>query len=127
MAAVSTADDDVRPVLVLGLLPAGLAITRSLGRAGIPVHGGVFRPNEFGLRSRFVRSRCVATDALQDERDRRMLAFLRVLARDGRAVVVAERDEHVDFVLRNWDEVHALADVPIPDDADTVRRLRRKD
>jgi D-aspartate ligase len=127
MAAVSTAGDNVRPVLVLGLLPAGLAIARSLGRAGVPVHGGVFRPNEFGLRSRFVRSRSIAADALQDERDRRMLAFLRVLAGEGRAVVIAERDEHVDFVLRNWDEVHALADVPLPEGAEPVRRLRRKD
>jgi D-aspartate ligase len=120
MAAVS-----VRPVLVLGLLPAGLALARSLGRTGVAVHGGVFRRNEFGLRSRFVRSRCVATDALEQERDRRVLAFLRSL--DGRPVLVPERDEHVDFVLRNWDEVSVLADVPLPADPDTVRRLRRKD
>jgi D-aspartate ligase len=129
MAAVSTRREDkgLRAVLVLGLLPAGLALARSLGRAGVPVHGGVFRRNEFGLHSRFVRSRCVATDELQEERDRRMLAFLRRLASERRAVVVAERDEHVDFVLRNWDEVRTLADLPLPADADVVRRLRRKD
>jgi D-aspartate ligase len=126
MAAVSVRPND-RNVLVLGLLPAGLALARSLGRTGIPVHGGAFRPNEFGLRSRFVRSRCVANDELEEERDRRMLGFLRALAGHGRAVLVPERDEHVDFVLRNWADVRAVADVPLPDDADVVRRLRRKD
>jgi D-aspartate ligase len=126
MAAV-TASSHTRPVLVLGLLPAGLAAARSLGRAGVPVHGGVFRRNEFGLHSRFLRSRCVATDGSQQERDEQLLAFLRVLAREERAVLVPERDEHVDFVMRNWDEVRALADVPLPDDPAAVRRLRRKD
>jgi predicted ATP-grasp superfamily ATP-dependent carboligase len=129
MAAVPTADDQParRPVLVLGLLPAGLALTRTLGRAGIPVHGGVFKRNEFGLRSRYLHSRCVATDGLQAERDRRMLAFLRVLAAGARAVLVPERDEHVDFVLRNWDEIRELADVPLPPEPEVVHALRRKD
>jgi predicted ATP-grasp superfamily ATP-dependent carboligase len=114
-------------VLVLGLLPAGLALARSLGRAGIPVYGGVFRGNEFGLRSRYLRGRCIATEDEEAARDRRMLGYLRTLADDGRVVLVPERDEHVDFVLRNWDEVTALADVPLPPDPETVLRLRRKD
>ena len=42
-------------------------------------------------------------------------------------MLVPERDEHVEFVLRNWDEVTALADVPLPPDPEIVRRLRRKD
>ena len=112
---------------MLGLLPAGLAFARSLGRAGLPVYGGVFRGNEFGLRSRYLRGRCVATDGDERARDRRMLAYLRRIAGDGRAVLVPERDEHVDFVLRNWDEIHALADVPLPAEPQTVLRLRRKD
>lgn len=130
MAAVSTADGRSRarrPVLVLGLLPAGLAVARSLGRLGIPVFGGAFRPNEFGLRSRFLHDRCVATEPSERGRDRRMLAFLRGVAGSSRAILVPERDEHVDFVLRNWDEVHGLADVPLPPDPEVVRRLRRKD
>ena len=114
-------------MLVLGLLPAGLALARSLGRAGIPVYGGVFRGNEFGLRSRYLRGRCIATEEEEPARDRRILGYLRSLADDGRVVLVPERDEHVDFVLRNWDEVTALADVPLPPDPETVLRLRRKD
>jgi D-aspartate ligase len=114
-------------VLVLGLLPAGLALARSLGRAEIPVYGGVFRGNEFGLRSRYLRGRCIASEDEEPARDRRMLGYLRSLAEDGRVVLVPERDEHVDFVLRNWDEVAALADVPLPPDPETVLRLRRKD
>lgn len=114
-------------MLVLGLLPAGLAFARSLGRAGVAVYGGVFRGNEFGLRSRYLRGRCIATEEDEAARDRRVLGYLRELAGDGRAVLVPERDEHVDFVLRNWDEVAALADVPLPSDPEIVRRLRRKD
>jgi len=116
-----------RPALVLGLLPAGLALVRSLGRAGIPVYGGVFRRNEFGLKSRFLRASCIAESADERTRDRRLLAFLRELAAGGRAVVFPERDEHVDFVLRNRDELAELADVPVPLDPDVVARLRRKD
>jgi D-aspartate ligase len=128
MAAVSAADSSgQRPVLVLGLLPAGLALARSLGRAGIPVYGGVFRSHEFGLRSRYLRGRCVATEGGTSERDALMLAFLERIAGGGRAVLVPERDEHVDFVLRNWDAVAALADVPLAPDPDVVQRLRRKD
>lgn len=114
-------------MLVLGLLPAGLALARSLGRAGIPVYGGVFRPSEFGLRSRYLRGRCVATEGDEHARDRTMLAYLRDLAAGARVVLVPERDEHVDFVLRNWDEVTSLADVPLPPDPEIVTRLRRKD
>jgi D-aspartate ligase len=116
-----------RPVLVLGLLPAGLALTRSLGRAGIPVYGGTFSGNEFGLRSRYVRGRCVASEGDEGARDERMLAFMKRLAARGRVVLFPERDEHVDFVLRNWDEVHSVADVPLPPDPEVVHRLRRKD
>jgi predicted ATP-grasp superfamily ATP-dependent carboligase len=114
-------------VLVLGLLPAGLALTRSLGRAGIPVYGGVFRGNEFGLRSRYLRGRCVASEGDERARDRRILEYARALARSGRPILVPERDEHVEFVLRNWDEVTELADVPLPSDPEIVLRLRRKD
>jgi D-aspartate ligase len=114
-------------VLVLGLLPAGLALARSLGRSGVAVYGAVFRANEFGLRSRYLRGRCVASERDERARDRRVLAYLRRLAGGGRPVLVPERDEHVDFVLRNWDEVTALANVPLPADPEIVHRLRRKD
>ena len=129
MAAVATGPNGhpQRPVLMLGLLPAGLALARSLGRAGIPVSGAAFRANEFGLSSRYLRSRLVADAGSEAERDRQVLGFLQTLAARERAVLVPERDEHVDFVLRNWDEVLALADVPLPPDPEIARRLRRKD
>ena len=112
---------------MLGLLPAGLALARSLGRAGVPVFGAVFRRNEFGLRSRYLRGRCLATEGDEEARDRRVLGYLRSLADGQRAILVPERDEHVEFVLRNWDAVGELADVPLPADPEIVRRLRRKD
>jgi predicted ATP-grasp superfamily ATP-dependent carboligase len=91
------------------------------------VYGAAFRANEFGLRSRYLRGRCLATDGSEDARDQRVLGYLRALASGGRAVLVPERDEHVEFVLRNWDAVAELADVPLPADPDVVHRLRRKD
>jgi D-aspartate ligase len=117
----------LRQVVVLGLLPAGLALARALGRAGIQVHGVAFRGNEFGLRSRYLRSRSVFEDTDLASRDRRTLEAVRKVAGDGRVVLVPERDEHVEFVLRNWNEVHEVAEVPLPSDPEVVRRLRRKD
>ena len=43
-----------RPAVVFGLLHAGLAVVRALGRAGAPVTGIAWRGNEFGLSSRYV-------------------------------------------------------------------------
>ncbi len=109
----------MRPVVAFGLLHAGLALSRALGRQGIAVHGVAFDEREFGLRSRYLRSRrVVGSDA----------EVLEVLgAQAERPVLFPERDENVAFVLRNWDAVSALADVPLPDDPDIVRRLRRKE
>lgn len=91
------------------------------------MYGAATRGNEFGLRSRYLRGRCLATEGHEDARDRRLLGYLRSLADGGRAILVPERDEHVEFVLRNWEAVAELADVPLPADPEVVRRLRRKD
>jgi D-aspartate ligase len=112
----------VRPAVVYGLLHAGLAIVRSLGRDGIPVEGIARQRYEFGLHSRYLRSRTLAAD------DDAVLEALRHAGAQGeRPVLFLERDENVDTVLRRWDEVHELADVPLPDDPGPVLRLRRKD
>ena len=112
----------MRPVVVFGLLHAGLSIVRSLGRQGIPVHGVALRSNEFGLRSRYLVSSGLAAgpDGL--------LKALRAAGADGeRPVLFPERDENVEVVLDRWDEVRELADVPLPDDPEATMRLRRKD
>ena len=112
----------MRPAVVYGLLHAGLAIVRSLGREGIPVEGIAIQRYEFGLRSRYLRRRTLAAD------DDAVLEALRHAAAPGeRPVLFLERDENVDTVLRRWDEVHELADVPLPEDPEPIRRLRRKD
>jgi predicted ATP-grasp superfamily ATP-dependent carboligase len=109
-----------RPAVVFGLLHAGLALVRSLGRDGIPVHGLALREQEFGLRSRYLRTaRIVDGEGLLDA--------LRAVARGGRPVLFPERDENVEALLRRWDEVCELADVPLPSEPDITRRLRRKD
>jgi predicted ATP-grasp superfamily ATP-dependent carboligase len=110
-----------RPAIVFGQLHAGLAIVRSLGRAGIPVHGIGLRAQEFGLRSRYLRSARVV------DGDEGLLEALRTIGRDERPVLVPERDENVEALLRRWDDVRELADVTLPDDPEVTRRLRRKD
>jgi len=113
----------VRRAVVFGLLHAGLAVARSLGRAGVPVTGIAWHPHEFGLKSRYLDRRHVVPFGDVDA----VLATLREEARDERVVLFPERDENVEFALGNWDEVRAVAELPLPDDADAVRRLRRKD
>ena len=110
-----------RPVVVFGLLHAGLALVRTLGRDGVPVEGIALRRHEFGLRSRYLQSRHIANN------DDQVLAALRAIAKHGRPVLFPERDENVEVVLRRWDDVRELADVPLPDDPEITRRLRRKD
>jgi D-aspartate ligase len=109
----------MRPAVAFGLLHAGLALTRALGRGGVPVYGIALAEQEFGLRSRYLRSGRVARS------DEDVLELLRRLPE--RPVLFPERDENVAFVLRNWHDVHELADVPLPGDPDIVRRLRRKE
>jgi D-aspartate ligase len=109
----------VRRAVVYGLLHAGLAVARSLGRAGIPITGISRDSREFGLRSRYLEHRIV----VPPEDDEAVLAALH----GERAIFFPERDEHVEFVLRRWREVQELADMPLPQDAQAVRRLRRKD
>ena len=112
----------MRPAVVYGLLHAGLAIVRSLGRDDVPVEGIALHRYEFGLRSRYLRRRTLAPD------DDAVLEALRHAAAGGeRPVLFLERDENVDTVLRRWDEVREVADVPLPDDPEAVHRLRRKD
>ena len=82
----------MRPAVVFGQLHAGLALTRALGRDGVPVHGVAFGEREFGLRSRYLLSRMVARS------DENVLELLRGLPE--RPVLFPERDENVAFVLR---------------------------
>jgi len=110
-----------RPVVVFGLLHAGLALVRTLGRDGVPVEGIALRRHEFGLRSRYLQRRHVAGN------DDAVLEALRAAGKNGRPVLFPERDENVEVVLRRWDDVRELADVPLPDDPEITRRLRRKD
>ena len=112
----------MRPAVVYGLLHAGLAIARSLGREGIPVEGIALQRYEFGLRSRYLRER-----TLRGGRRRRARGAPPRGRRRRKPVLFPERDENVEIVLRRWDEVRELADVPLPDDPEAARRLRRKD
>lgn len=117
-----------RPAVVFGLLHAGLALARGLGRAGVPVYGMALR-KEFGLSSRFLVARQHFDGPDVKARDRRMLAALRALsvASGRRLVLFPERDENVGFVLDHWEEIRTFADVPLPSDPDVTRSLRRKE
>jgi D-aspartate ligase len=112
----------MRKAVVFGLLHAGLAVARSLGRTGVPVSGISWNPHDFGLKSRYVGNRHLVgpgdgqavLDALRAEADERVVFF-------------PERDEHVEWALERWDDVLAVADMPLPEDREAVLRLRRKD
>jgi D-aspartate ligase len=113
----------VTRAVVFGLLHAGLAVARSLGRDGVPVSGISWNPHEFGLKSRYLDRRHVVPFG----DGQAVLTALREEASDERVVFFPERDENVEFALDHWDEVRAVAELPLPDDAEAVRRLRRKD
>lgn len=111
----------MRKAVVFGLLHAGLAVTRSLGRAGVPVTGISWNPHDFGLKSRYL------TEKRLVEGDRAVLDAVRAEAADDRVVLFPERDEHVEWALDHWDDANAVADMPLPADREAVVRLRRKD
>ncbi len=113
-----------RPVVILGLQPAGLALARSLGRRGIRVTGIALERADFGLRSRYLAERHRVLDA---EPDGSVLEIVRRVAAGGPVVLVPERDAHVELVLRHWDELRDLAAIPLPDDRTAVDALRDKD
>ena len=110
-----------RPAVVLGLLWAGLSFARSLGRRGVPVTGITMHPHEFGTRSRYLR------DVSRAQGDEAVLKALRAHAQgDVKPVLLPERDDHVELVLRHWDELSESFELPMPDDPDVARRLRHK-
>jgi D-aspartate ligase len=111
-----------RPAVVLGLLWAGLSFARSLGRTGVPVTGITMHPHEFGARSRYLSEVDRARGG-----DEAVLKALRLRARGGeKPVLLPERDDHVELVLRHWDELSGLYELPLPADPDVARRLRHK-
>jgi D-aspartate ligase len=110
-----------RPAVVLGLLWAGLSFARSLGRIGVPVTGISMHPHEFGVRSRYLRQ------VRRVHGEEAALAALRQAAAGERPVLLPERDDHVELVLRNWDEISPLFELPMPPDPDVARRLRHKE
>jgi D-aspartate ligase len=110
-----------RPVVVLGLLWAGLSFARSLGRIGVPVTGVSMHPHEFGVRSRYLRH------VRRVEGDAAVLAALQQVAGGERPILLPERDDHVELVLRNWEEISSLYDLPMPLDSGVARRLRHKE
>ncbi len=106
---------------MLGLLWAGLSFARSLGRRGVPVTGITMHPHEFGTRSRYLR------EVSRAQGDEAVLKALRANAQgDVKPVLLPERDDHVELVLRHWDELSESFELPMPDDPDVARRLRHK-
>ena len=78
-------------------------------------------PHEFGTRSRYLR------DVSRARGDEAVLKALRAHAQgDVKPVLLPERDDHVELVLRHWDELSESFELPMPDDPDVARRLRHK-
>ena len=110
-----------QPAVVLGLLWAGLSFARSMGRLGVEVSGISMHPHEFGVRCRYLR------DVHRVDGDAAVLAALREESRGDRPMLLPERDDHVEFVLRHWDDVRDLYRLPMPENPEVTRRLRRKE
>ena len=106
----------------MGLQPAGLALARSLGRRGVDVTGISFERADFGMRSRYVGTRVLVLDG----DDEPVLDAVRRAAAAEPVVLVPERDAHVDFALRHWDELCGLASIPLPAGRVAVEALRDK-
>jgi D-aspartate ligase len=115
-----------RPAVVLGLDRTGLSLARALGRLGVPVTGIAWGDYEYGPRSRYLR-RLAVIGKDGGDRDAEILAAIRETATDRRVVLFADSDASVDFILRHWDAVRDVADVPLPDDPRLVEALREKD
>jgi predicted ATP-grasp superfamily ATP-dependent carboligase len=78
-------------------------------------------PHEFGARSRYLRR------VVRARGDEAVLDALREAARgEVKPVLLPERDDHVELVLRHWDEVSELYELPMPADPGAARRLRHK-
>src|SRR4051812_9782831 len=76
---------------------------------------------EFGVRSRYLRS------VRRAEGDAAVVAALQAEATPDRPVLLPERDDHVELVLRNWDALSPLFRLPMPHDPEITRRLRHKE
>jgi predicted ATP-grasp superfamily ATP-dependent carboligase len=79
-----------------------------------------------GYPSRYFSERIVAASEEDDDKPD-MLQALERIARRGRPVVMPATEGTVSWVIDNWDAVRELGDMSLPDDVDTVRRLRQKD
>src|SRR4029079_17795377 len=98
-----------RPAVVLGLLWAGLSFARSLGRRGVPVTGITMHPQECGARSRY------RDEVGRVQADEAALKALRAASRgDAKPVLLPERDDHVELVLRHWDALNELFEMTLP-------------
>jgi predicted ATP-grasp superfamily ATP-dependent carboligase len=106
--------------VVFGLLWAGLSFARSMGRLGVEVSGISMHPHEFGVRSRYLRR------VYRVRGDEGALAALRSECGD-RPVLLPERDDHVELLLRHWGELRDMYRIPLPHNAEITRQLRRKE
>ena len=94
------------PAYVLGGHEAGLAVIRSLGRAGLPVVSVVSSPREHGGRSRYATSRATAPDPADRTRD--YIEFLLGLGDEyGDGILVPTTDESVEAVSTHREELAA--------------------
>ena len=113
-----------RPAVVLGFNRGALGVVRGLGRAGLPVVGIGFQ-EYVGSPSRYFTERLVVARQRHDGA-LDMLQALEKVARRGRPVVFPATEGTVSWVIDNWDRVRELADVSLPDDVETIRRLRQE-
>ena len=104
------------PAYVLGAHEAGLAVIRSLARAGITVVAVTTSPNEHGRRSRAASRTVTAPDPATRSREYVDL-LIRLAASDGPGVVFPTTDEALEAVAAHRDELARHHLVACSDDA----------
>ena len=117
---------DGRPAFIPALQRAGLALARGLGRVGVPVVGVGWGEGEVGFNSRYLQQRYLLTDAYP-EGDARLLQILGEMSHNTRPILFPESDWSLEFVMRHWDEVCSMADLPLPAESGAIESLKRKD
>jgi D-aspartate ligase len=111
--ATKPARDRSNPAVVLGMFETGLAVGRSLGRAGIRIVG-VDSVKKVGFYSRYIDAR-ICPDPLEDEGA--FVAFLMEVAsrEDGKPALFITSDEYLLPVSRNRETLGGRYLMNLPD------------
>ncbi|GAB4334069.1 MAG: hypothetical protein Kow0037_12540 [Calditrichia bacterium] len=105
-----------KPVLVLGVDDrAALAVIRSLGRRGIPVHQGTDTPSSICRYSKYVE-KVISLPSVSTEPEKWVEAVLALLTKKQYSLLIPTADNYLVQVVRHRQKFETLVTCAIPDD-----------